>query len=282
MTPASGSAELTVEAFLDNEDSDDIGNPIHSTSFAQRYGFRGPLVGGVTVWGWATPAILDAAGEAWLDRGWSEFVFRQPVYPGDHLLIRVRPETDRGDDAFHVTMTNQDGVDCVVASVGLGDASWLGELRTPRRLVAAHTPRPKPALLLESAPIGEDLVPAAFPCSAQDARDYIAESLRTDDPRFVGDRPRLHPGWLTGRVEELLRHHFSLPSSMHTRSRVQQLAPAYAGQTVTAAATMTEAYESKGHHIGVFNCLLIGEDGTRLAHMRHTTIFRIAPPDERG
>src|SRR5450830_1333610 len=126
MTPASGSAELTVEAFLDNEDSDDIGNPIHSTSFAQRYGFRGPLVGGVTVWGWATPAILDAAGEAWLDRGWSEFVFRQP---GDRLLIRVRRDADRGDDAFRVTMTNQDGVDCVVATVGLGDASWLGELR---------------------------------------------------------------------------------------------------------------------------------------------------------
>lgn len=282
MTDAPGSAELTIEAFLDNEDSDDIRNPIHSSAFARRYGFRGPLVGGVTVWGWATPAILDAAGEAWLDHGWSEFIFRQPVYPGDRLLIRVRPDADHGDDAFSVTMTNQDGVDCVVASVGLGDASWLGELRTPRRLVAAPAPTPKPALLLESAPIGEDLVPAAFPCSAQDARDYMAASQRTDDARFVGDRPRLHPGWLTGRVEELLRHHFALPSSMHTRSRVQQLAPAYAGQTVTAAATMIEAYESKGHHVGVFDCLLTGEDGTPLVHMRHTTIFRIAPPAQRG
>ena len=282
MTRATGSAELTVEAFLDNEDSDDIRNPIHSTAFARRYGFRGPLVGGVTVWGWATPAILAAAGDAWLDRGWSEFVFRQPAYPGDRLQIRVRPDAERDDGAFSVTMTNQDGIDCVVATVGLGDAPWLGELRAPRRLDAAPAPEPKPALLLETAPVGADLVPAAFPFSTQDARDYIRESQRTDDPRFTGDRPRLHPGWITGRVEELLRHNFALPSSMHTRSHVQQLAPAYAGQTLTAAATMIEAYERKGHHIGVFDCLILGEDGTKLAHMRHTTIFRIAPPAERG
>jgi len=121
MTQGRGSAELTVEAFLDNDDSDDIINPIHSTDFARRYGFRGPLIGGVTVWGWATPAILEAVGDGWLDRGWSEFSFRRPVYPGDRLRIRVRADADR-DATFAVTMTNQDGVDCVVASVGLGDA----------------------------------------------------------------------------------------------------------------------------------------------------------------
>jgi acyl dehydratase len=282
MTRAPGSAERTVVAFLDNEDSDDIRNPIHSTAFARRYGFRGALVGGVTVWGWATPAILEAAGHAWLDHGWSEFAFRQPVYPGDRLLIRARPDAERRDGVSSVTMTNQAGIDCVVASVGLGDAPWLGELHTPSRLAAAPAPDPTPALLLESAPVDEDLVPAAFPFSAQDARDYMRESQRTDDPRFTGDRPRLHPGWIAGRVEDLLRHNFALPSSMHTRSRVQQLAPAYAGQRVTAAATMIEAYERKGHHIGVFDCLLVAEDGTQLAHMRHTTIFRIALPGERG
>jgi acyl dehydratase len=282
MTRATGSAERTVVAFLDHEDSGDIGNPIHSTAFAQRYGFRGALVGGVTIWGWATPAILEAAGDGWLDRGWSEFVFRQPAYPGDRLRIRVRTHAERDDGAFIVTVTNQGGIDCVVATVGLGDAPWLGELRTPARLDAAPAPDPKPALLLEAAPVGADLVPAAFPFSAQDARGYIRESQRADDPRFTGDRPRLHPGWIAGRVEELLRHNFALPSSMHTRSQVQQLAPAYAGQTLTAAATMIEAYERNRHHIGVFDCAILGEDGTKVAHMRHTTIFRIAPPDERG
>jgi hypothetical protein len=121
----------------------------------------------------------------------------------------------------------------------------------------------------------------AISFSVQDARDYIRESQRTVDSLFVGDRPRLHPGWLAGRVEELLRHHFALPSSMHTRSKVQHLARAEAGQTVTTAARPIEAYEHKGHHIGVFDCVILGEAGTKLAQIRHTTIFRIALPADR-
>ena len=46
--------ENTFVAYLDDEDSPDISNPIHSTEVANSYGFSGPLVGGVTVWGWCT------------------------------------------------------------------------------------------------------------------------------------------------------------------------------------------------------------------------------------
>ena len=60
--------ENTVVAYLDNDDSPDITNPIHSTEVAKAYGFDGPLVGGVTVWGWATETILTALGEDWLNK----------------------------------------------------------------------------------------------------------------------------------------------------------------------------------------------------------------------
>ena len=50
--------ENVVKAYLGNDDSPDISNPIHSTEVAKAYGFDGPLVGGVTVWGWATETIL--------------------------------------------------------------------------------------------------------------------------------------------------------------------------------------------------------------------------------
>jgi len=272
MTRAAG-VELVVEAFLDNEDSDDIINPIHSSGFARRHGFRGALIGGVTVWGWATPAILEALGDGWLDRGWADFAFRQPTYPGDRLTIRVRPGES---GASSVTMTNQDGVDCVVATVGLGDAPWLGELMSPERCDAAPAPDPKPRLLLDAAPVGRDLVPLAQRMFLDDAREYVRVSQRTNDPRFIGERPRIHPGWLAGRFEDLLRHHFAIPASMHTRSRVQHLAPAWAGQTIVSAARMVEAYERKGHHFGVFDCLVLGDGRRELARIRHTTIFRIA------
>ena len=273
MSSSSRVIEHKLDAFLDNEDSGDIINPIHSSGFAQRHGFRGALVGGVTVWGWATPSILEAVGDGWLDRGWADFAFRQPTYPGDRIIVRVRPGEG---GAFAVTMTNQDDVDCVIATVGPGDAPWLGELTSPERRDAAPPPDPKPQLTLDDAPLGRDLVPMAQPMFLDDAREYVRISQRTDDPRFAGERPRIHPGWLAGRFEDLLRHNFDIPASMHTRSLVQHLAPAWAGQTIVSAARMVDAYERKGHHFGVFDCLVLGDGGQRLAHIRHTTIFRIA------
>ena len=55
---ASTVIENYVMAYLGNDDNPDISNPIHSTEVAKSYGFTGPLVGGVTVWGWATDTIL--------------------------------------------------------------------------------------------------------------------------------------------------------------------------------------------------------------------------------
>jgi hypothetical protein len=273
MMTQAAEVEMVVDAFLDNEDSDEIINPIHSSGFAERHGFRAALVGGVTVWGWATPAILQVLGDGWLDRGWADFAFRQPTYPGDRMTIRVG--TTEGE-ARAVTMTNQDGVDCVVATVGLGEAPWLGEIAVPERREPAPSADPKPRLTLDDPPIGRDLVPMAQPMFVDNAREYLRVSQRTDDPRFAGERPRIHPGWLAGRFEDLLRHNFAIPASMHTRSQVQHLAPAYASQTVVSAARMVEAYERKGHHFGVFDCLVLGEGGQELARIRHTTIFRIA------
>ena len=65
--------ENQVIAFLGNDDSPDISNPIHSTEVAKQFGFSGPLVGGVTVWGWAPPTIIEAVGEDWLNHGWAAF-----------------------------------------------------------------------------------------------------------------------------------------------------------------------------------------------------------------
>ncbi len=279
--------EHTVESYLSNEDSADISNPIHSSEVAKQFGFAGALVGGVTVWGWATPTIIEALGEGWLDHGWAEFSFRQPAYPGDRLTVVAEPLTE--GDACSVAMTNQHGVDCVTASVGLGDAEWSDEFVTPGRMSGAAAPDPLPPLLLADAPAGEDWTPMAVDATADVAREFAREQQHSDDDRFFagGDAaerqvPRLHPAWTAGWAERLLRHNFAIPSSMHTRSRVQHLSPIVAGQRVTGGAHLLTAYERKAHHFANFDVLLRGEDGRDLARLRHWTVFRIATVAERA
>ena len=268
----------SVRAFLDNDDNPDIRNPIHSTQVARNHGFSGPLVGGVTVWSWSVPTVLDALGEAWLDHGWAGFRFRRPVYPGDAMAIRVGPDSDN-EDGLSLRMTNQDGVDCVVGRVGLGDAPWLHELSRPATPLVPADPS-RPPLTLAVAPVDRDWVPLAERVTAADALAYLDESHahRPHDPRFRRDPPRLHPGWIAGRCEALMRHNHDIPMSMHIESRAQFLAPAHAGGAIITGARVVDAFERKGHHAVVFDALIAAQEGPDLARIRHTTIFKIARP----
>ena len=274
--------EQTIEAYLSNEDSAEISNPIHSTEVAARYGFSGALVGGVTVWGWATPVILEALGEGWLEHGWCEFGFRQPTYPGDVLTVVGERGAAEDGTAWSVTMTNQDGVNCVWGTVGLGDASWAGEFVTPQQMTGEPLAERLPPLVLESAPVGEDWVAKTIDATAELAREFSQEKQHETREVFTGERPLMHPAWTAGWAENLLRHNFAVPSSMHTRSRVQHLAPIATGQRVTGGAHLLEAYDRRAHHFANFDVLLRGEDDRGLARLRHWTVFRIATPEERA
>ena len=273
MTDGPRTAERRITAFMEDPDAARPGNPIHSTSGGTEYGYAGALVGGVTIYGWTTPAIIEALGGRWLDHGWCEVTFRRPTYPGDEMAARL---TEQTDGTFELRMTNQEGASCIVGAAGLGDAPWLGQLLTPDRLEAEPRPESLPGLTLDNAPVGKDLRPLAVAVTAQDARHYASEQARDQHPLYQNGRPRLHPGWLAARSAPLLHHSFEYAPSIHVRSHIQHLAPAFAGQTVTVAGRCVEAYERKGHHYIVVDGLIMAEDGAPLARVRYTEIFRVA------
>lgn len=268
-------AERPLTAFLDGEDSPDILNPIHSTAVAAQYGFRAALVGGVTVYGWLTPVILEVLGERWLTDGWADVRFRKPVYPGDALTARC--ELGAGGVA-NVAMVNAEGVACIEGEAGNGTAAWIAGFHSPARRTAEDRPARLPRLTMDTAPNGQDLRPMLVPWSLDDARTWALEKQRDGSDRWTGESALVHPSWIAARMTPLLHHSFDYGPSIHTRSEIQHLAPARAGQAFTVAGHFIRAYEEKGHHYAELDGVLIGEDGQELARMRHTTIFRIRPP----
>ena len=274
--------ENTVVAYLDNDDSPDITNPIHSTEVAKSYGFDGPLVGGVTVWGWATDTILAAVGEGWLEEGWSEYSFRQPTFPGDTLAIRARLNEGSSAASWTVEMVNQSGAVCVSGMVGLGRAKWLDELVKPRSMGPTNESGSKGPLTLEIAGIGKDWSAMELDFSEEVSEEFIALKQRTDNPLFTDKNAVAHPSWTAGWAEILLRHNFAIPSSMHTRSRVQHHRKIPVGTSVIGGAHLIDAYERKAHHFANYDVLLVDGEGVELAQLRHWTIFKIATVEERS
>lgn len=274
MTTANRFAENVITAFLDGPDNPNIPNAIHSTEGAKDYGYKAALVGGVTVWGWVTPTILEALSDRWLEDGWAHVRFRRPTYPGDEITVRV-DEPD-ADGAHEFRMTKADGETTLVGSVGLGKAPWYAELAQSDRRTAEERPAEIPQMTLDLAKDAGDIRPMGTEISTDEAREYAVEKQRTTNPLFLGEQPRVHPGWIAGRPIRLLHHTFDYGPAIHAQSHIQHLAPFESGQTITQTGRIVDAYERKGHHYAVVDCVLIAEDGTPLTQIRHTTIFQVA------
>ncbi len=263
--------ERSITAFLDGEDSLEIDNIIHSTAGAAQFGFQGALVGGVTVYSWAAPALIEGLGEDWLDRGWIDFRLRRPVYPGDEITTRVTP-TDAG---VEFTMAKASGEVCIAGAAGMGEAAFYRDLAVAQNRAAAAPADPRTLLTPENLPVGEDLPAMAVPMSIAEAAAYADQFARDSHPRWRGEGTRLHPGWIAGRCTRLIRHTYTYRAGIHAGSQIQMLGPVTAGQTLVVSGHMTDGYRRKAHEYCLLDVTISAESGEELARLRHRTIYQV-------
>ena len=267
--------ERSTTAFLDGEDSLNISNIIHSTEGAAQFGFQGALVGGVTVYSWAVPALIEALGDEWLDSGWIDFRLRRPVYPGDQITTRVTPIDGGGDRVVEFTMAKESGEVCIAGSAGPGEAAFLSELAIARNREVSPPADPPTLLTPQSLPIGDDLPAMAVPMSVDDASAYADAFARDPHPRWRGSGARLHPGWIAGRCVRLTHHTYTYPAGIHAGSQIQMLRPARAGQTLTVSGHVSDGYRRKQHEYMVLDVTISDESGADVARLRHRTIYQV-------
>lgn len=270
---ATALAERTTTAFLDGEDSLEINNIIHSTEGAKMFGFDAALVGGVTVYAWAIPALVEALGEDWLDSGWINVRFRRPVFPGDVLTTRVEADAD---GRFTWAMTKPDGDAALAGSAGTGSAPWLDEVTVPQRLEPAPEADSPQLLTPEMLPIGRDIPPQLVPTSIADAEEYADAFARDPHGRWRGEGARMHPGWIAGRATRLLHHTYTYRAALHAGSQIQHFKPVPAGRPITAAGRIAEGFQRKGHEYLLLDMGLYDADGEELVRIRHRTIYQVA------
>ena len=267
--------ERSIVAFLDGEDSLEIDNIIHSTAGAAQFGFGGALVGGVTVYSWAVPALIDGLGEAWLDSGWIDFRLRRPVYPGDEITTRVTP-TETG---VEFSMAKPDGEVCIAGTAGLGTAEFTADLAVAQNRTPSPANDPRTLLTPENLPVGEDLAAMAVPMSVEDAAEYADHFARDPHARWRGEGARLHPGWIAGRCTRLIRHTYTYRAGIHAGSQIQMFRPALAGQTLVVSGHMTDGYRRKLHEYCLLDVTISSESGEELARLRHRTIYAVGGGD---
>lgn len=253
-------------------------NAIHHDDVARRYGFRGGLVPGVTIYAYLTEPLVAAFGSAWLERGTATVRFQKPVMDGEELQVTA---VVGARSATGVTAT------AIGATAGAPEAATLGltlPAGSPTAVnlsvyPAAPLPEPRPeATRAHLASLGA----LGTPVNTYDEACASEWLDRVDDPLplYRGRGGWVHPAFFLDQANKALRQNVRLGPWIHVGSVVRHLGGARVGETLATRGRVRSVFEKKGREFVELDLVIVAGDRPRpVAHVLHTAIYRLPPAD---
>jgi hypothetical protein len=248
-------------------------NRIHADDVAQRFGFRGGLVPGVTVFAYLVQPAVEAWGLDWLAGGAATIACKKPLYDGAQFEASVT--TDADERAYAGCVVDDAGVLCADGRV------WLPrELPpAPRRIGA----RPVPAL---------DARPPATRAALERLREGGMGALRLRwnadgemgrTSRELAEMPDLvrpdraafaNPAFVLGLANWVLARNVRLDAWIHAQSEVQLYAPVPLGCEITVESRVTDLFAKGGHEFVDLEVAAFSE-ARALMSAKHRAIYKL-------
>jgi hypothetical protein len=231
-------------------------NRIHADDVARRYGFRGGLVPGVTVYGYIATGL---AGPDWVAHGGADVRFRKPCYEGDLLEIDLGP-----DGAIEVRSR---GEVCVTGRATSG-------AENPGPAVVSQDPAPDPSRrplasqssLAKGTSLGRIPLPAG-----EEAHGGYLQKIGVSDWTLDA----LHPGMLLEGANWMLMANVVLPPWIHVESSIAHQRAIRVGEAVEVHAAVADEWEHKGHRFVGLDVAWRSADDV-VATGRHVAIWQLA------
>jgi hypothetical protein len=254
-------APYTVEAYNTAKVSE---NKIHDDAVAKKFGFGGGLVPGADVYAYMTHLPAERWGRAWLDHGTAECRFSKPVYDGDHVTVTAS-ETAGGLDI----RLEARGIQCATGAAALPAAVAAPKLDEFKQ-VAERANRP-PADE-KSLGVGDWLGMAPLKATPELAAEYLRDA-REILPLYRNEG-LVHPVVVLRICNLALTRNVVFGPWMHVGSTIQHFAPAKIGDALGVRAKITGNYEHKGHLFVDIDALVLANETTPIARVKHVSIYR--------
>lgn len=251
-------------------------NKIHEDDLARRFGFRGGLVPGVTVYAWMTHPVVAALGADWLERGTFRARFASPVYFDEVASIESTVATSSGDGvSIDVRVVNAAGDVCVTGTFGLrsGAAPVAPDVagypaaplpapetrpRVSREVLAARPILGTPDVVVDAAMAGAFL-------------DRVREPLSM----YAGAGAVAHPGLYLHEANRALSRNVVVSPWIHVESEGQHFGPIRVGERLETRAKVASLTEKKGHQFVELDLLLVAEGRRPVAQVLHRAIYQL-------
>jgi acyl dehydratase len=266
-------AEVSEHRVVAHNPSTESENRIHTDEVARKYGFKGGLVPGVTIYAYACTPILGALGEEWLEKGSATMRFSAPCYDGESLTAIVEAPGAAGSGSMHsITVATAE------RTCATGTASAVNELGVPEDIDWAPTPEVRPRASTDVFAPGVVLGTIQLPTDGARMMSYL-ESI--GEPSPVYSRRRIvHPGLLLNGANSILVANVLMPAWVHVESRIEHWRPVAIGEPVQVRGIVAEAFERRGHRFVVVDLAWMAGDGPGplelVASGRHTAIWELA------
>jgi hypothetical protein len=239
-------------------------NRIHADEVARRYGFQGGLVPGVTVYGYASHALLETLGPDWLAHGVTRARFIAPCYDGEELVVSVR------DAAFEVSAGERT---CVVGSASIRAFGPRAIAFSPVPRAAPLAPEDRPVASEDVLKAGRVLAPVRLGTDWAVLADYL-ELIGEPSPLYAAEG-LLHPGLLLQGANRILTANVVLPAWLHVESSIEHYRAMQVGEPVEVRGRIGQSFERRGHQFVVLDVAwLVAEETVAAAH--HTAIWQLA------
>ena len=248
-------------------------NRIHGDEIAAKYGFRGGLVPGVTVFGYLSHPLVEQFGRQWLVNNVVETRFLKPAFEGDELLITSR-HIEGDDHAGHIETLahNQNGeLLAFLRSRQSSTQQPVSPLAAQRRQSA---PEGRPEISWDAIVIDEPYGDYRFTLSEQENR-VRAEFLGDGLSCYQSSDGLLHPYFLLDACNQVMKRRYFMPAWIHTGSKLVLREPLLVGKEIEIRAVPTRKWETKGHQLFTVYQSFWQQDRLAL-EVDHTAIFRIA------
>jgi hypothetical protein len=257
-------------------------NRIHADDVARRYGFRGGLVPGVTVYAYLVHPALVAWGRPWLERGAATVSLVKPLYDEDRFRVATRPATEpAGDAAYEADVVDSAGVTCATGRAWMPSAT--DEILVPRRRGDPRTPRRD-----DRPPATRDVLERLRE-SGMGALE-IAWDGRAELDRYVrdpGDAPALvrpdgdglaNPAFTLGLANFALAANVCLGPWIHVQSDVRHHAAIERPSSLVVESRVADLFERSGHEfVDLDVAVFVAPDRLALT-ARHRAIYRLREP----
>jgi hypothetical protein len=248
-------------------------NKIHDDTVAQRYGFRGGLVPGATVYAYLVHPAIVAWGLDWLLRGTASAVFRKPIYDGD--LVRVEPAAE-GLHAYQGQVIDPDGTVCASGRVSLPERPSEAPKRRGDPPAPSEDARPEATRAtlekLRSKGMGSVRVPwhGNHPWDRYTrALEQTADLVRPDGGGFA------NPAFTLGLANLALVANLRLGPWIHAQSQVQNHAAIPLGSALDVEAEIVDLFEQKGHEYVDLDVTVFLDSDRPAMSTRHRAIYRL-------